>query len=60
MPVDTIQLAMKKFTFKYKDAYSHWNWNVQVGVCKSLRELVSFYGLGRGDVEWQLLKVEGC
>ena len=51
---------MKKFTFKYKDAYSHGIWNVQVGVCKSLRELVSFYGLGRGDVEWQLLKVEDC
>lgn len=51
---------MKKFTFKYKDEFSHGKWNTQVGYCKNLSDLISFYGLDKDDVEWELIKEEDC
>ena len=51
---------MKKFKFKYKDAYTKGEWHTTIGVCRSLNELIRFYGLDKDDVEWELISEEDC
>lgn len=49
---------MKKFTFEYKDEYTHGKFKTQTGICKDLAHLIEWYGLDKPDVEYRILSVE--
>ena len=48
---------MVKITFRYKDAYSNWEWREQSCVMSSVEECIKIYGLGV-DCEYEILSVE--
>lgn len=48
---------MKRITFRYKDAYSHENWNEQSCVMESVAKAIEWYGLGV-DCEYEIISVE--
>lgn len=48
---------MKHIIFKYKDEYSHGNWNVQECTCESVDQCKQIYGLGV-DCEYEIISVE--
>lgn len=48
---------MLRITFKYRDKYTHGNWNTQSCVMSSVKECIEWYGLGV-DCEYEILSVE--
>lgn len=48
---------MVKVKFKYKDYFSHGNWNEQECIVSSVEECKRIYGLGI-DCEYEILSVE--
>ena len=48
---------MLKITFKYRDQYSHGEWNVQTCVVHSIKECKKIYGLGK-DCDYKIIKIE--
>ena len=48
---------MLHIIFKYKDAYTKGNWNIQECYVSSLEECKRIYGLGV-DCEYEIIKVE--
>lgn len=48
---------MLRITFKYRDKYTHGNWNTQSCVMGSVKECIEWYGLGV-DCEYEILSVE--
>lgn len=48
---------MKHIKFKYRDQYSHGNWNEQECYVESIKECVDIYGLGE-DCEYEIISVE--
>ena len=47
---------MVKITFRYKDAYSNWEWRVQHCTVSSIEECIRIYGLD--DCEHEILEME--
>ena len=48
---------MLHIKFKYRDAYSNWEWREQECTCSSLKECKEFYGLGV-DCEYEIISIE--
>ena len=48
---------MLKITFRYKDQYTHGNWNTQTCVVESVEECIRIYGLGK-DCEYEIVNIE--
>ena len=48
---------MLHIVFRYKDAFSHGNWNEQECYVQSVAECKEIYGLGI-DCEYEIVKVE--
>lgn len=48
---------MLHIIFKYKDAYTNGNWNIQECCVSSVEECKRIYGLGV-DCEYEIIKVE--
>lgn len=50
---------MVRVKFKYRDSYSHGNWNEQKCVVSSVAECKKIYGLGEDpDCEYEIISVE--
>ena len=47
----------KKFKFKYRDAHTGDEWRIQTALCRSVEQLVDFYGLDEPGVEYEILEV---
>lgn len=49
---------MLNITFKYRDEMSNWEWRTQSCVVSSVKECKRIYGLGNGDVEYEILEIK--
>lgn len=47
---------MIQVTFKYKDAYTHDEWNEQSCIVESVSQAIKIYGLGI-DCEYKIISV---
>lgn len=50
---------MLHIKFKYRDEYSHGEWQEQECVMSSVKECIDWYGLGV-DCEYEIISVEEC
>lgn len=48
---------MKRIKFKYRDAYSNWNWKEQECCVSSVEECIKIYGLVV-DCDYEIISVE--
>ena len=48
---------MLKIKFRYRDAWSNWQWREQTCVVSSIAECKRIYGLGI-DCEYEIISVE--
>lgn len=48
---------MLKITFRYRDAWSNWQWRTQSCVMSSVQECIRVYGLGV-DCEYEIVSIE--
>lgn len=48
---------MLKITFRYRDAWSNWQWRTQTCVMHSVSECIRVYGLGV-DCDYEILEIE--
>ncbi len=48
---------MVKVTFRYRDDYTHGEWQTQTCVVRSVEECIRIYGLGV-DCEYRIISVE--
>ena len=49
---------MQRITFKYRDAWSDWEWRTQHCSVESLDECIKIYGLNDTGVEYEILSIE--
>lgn len=48
---------MLEIKFRYRDAYSNWEWREQRCRVSNLEECVRIYGLDKGDVDYEILSI---
>ena len=50
---------MKHIVFEYRDEYCRdGKFNEQECIVESVEQMIEFYGLDKGDVEWNILDIE--
>lgn len=49
---------MYDIKFKYKDALSNWEWREQSCRVSGVDMMIKFYGLDKGDVEWDIIEMK--
>ena len=49
---------MVKIKFRFRDAMSNWEWRERQCQVSSLEECIRIYGLGAGDVDYEIISIE--
>ncbi|MBO7731507.1 MAG: hypothetical protein J6S67_03115 [Methanobrevibacter sp.] len=51
---------MKKIVFRYKDQYSHGQWNIQECIVENREECIEIYGLKKDPnvYDWEIISEE--